>query len=98
MILEHVTFRLAEGVEADAFLSLNEGIDRFLRAQPGFEARLLAVSDDGTWVDELRWADRASAEWAAAAFPGIPEAAASQELLDPTSVSMRLLALRHEAA
>lgn len=85
--LEQVIYRRRPGADQDAFLAENADVAAWLRAQPGFLARELAVSTDGQYADHVWWADLASAETAAAAFMETPTVAAMGEMLDPASVS-----------
>jgi hypothetical protein len=96
MTIEHVTYRLRPDADRIEFVEANDAIDAFLARQAGFEARQLAEAQDGTWIDLVWWADRASAEAAAQAFTGAPEAAAVSGLIDPEGMVFRHLDLVRE--
>ncbi|WP_394618684.1 hypothetical protein JNUCC0626_06155 [Lentzea sp. JNUCC 0626] len=50
-ILEITTLSPAPGLAPEDFVAANEDINDYLRRQPGFRWRRIAVRDDGTVVD-----------------------------------------------
>lgn len=56
MIIEHHTFRLANGVTEDRFLELDRAVQTgFSMFQEGFLRRTTARGDDGEWLIESMW-------------------------------------------
>ncbi|MGO4764183.1 hypothetical protein AB4120_16745 [Cupriavidus sp. 2KB_3] len=60
--IEITTFRLMKGHSIEEFIAANADIDIWLKRQPGFRLRRIAVQDDGTIVDSLLWDSTAQAE------------------------------------
>ena len=87
--METVTFTLNEGVDRAAFADAARAMTGWLGAQPGFVARRLSVAEDGTWVEQVQWADMASAKAAAAAIGKEPGNADFLKAIDGPSVRMR---------
>lgn len=92
-IVEQVVFRLRPGTRSATFVEANDAVDLWLAKQPGFRGRQLSVAGDGTYVDIVWWTDRDSAEAAAAAFPGVPEAGAMMSMIEPEGMELRHLEL-----
>ena len=88
-VVETVTFKLANGVVPDQFVSLMKTTAGFVQNNPGFVFRRLSVGDDGFWTDTVVWADMDTATSAAAAFPKQDFAAAVMAAIDPDTVKMR---------
>ena len=51
--IEVTTFELADCSVAD-FVAANQEVDAWLRLQPGFRSRAIALKPDGSIVDVLR--------------------------------------------
>lgn len=62
-VLEIVEFRTSG--DSDALYDAARKMESWLRAQPGFRWRRLAVLEDGAFLDSIEWADIASAKAAA---------------------------------
>lgn len=63
MIIEHRTFRLAEGVDEGAFLEADRRVQQEVAVfQEGFVRRTTARGGDGAWLVETLWWDEACAE------------------------------------
>ena len=94
-VIETVTFELAEGVSAEAFLSTNRALETFLDECPGFLARRLSKGEDGTWLDYVEWRDMETATAASEAFMQRDDLKPLLESIRPDSVKMthRVLAL-----
>lgn len=60
--IEITTFKLVKGHSSDDFIAANADIDVWLKRQPGFRSRRIAVQDDDTLVDMLVWDSVAEAE------------------------------------
>jgi hypothetical protein len=56
--IEVATFKLAKGCSADDFIAANAEVDEWLKQQPGFRSRRIAVREDGTIVDMLPLEER----------------------------------------
>jgi len=66
VIIEHRTFRLAEGVDEDAFLDADRRVQQEVAVfQEGFVRRTTARGADGAWLVETVWDDDACADAAA---------------------------------
>ncbi len=67
-IIEVVTFRLAQGVSREAFLKTVPASSEFVSKMPGFIARRLSESEDGTWLEHIEWETLEHAKVASEAF------------------------------
>ena len=66
MIIEHRTFRLAEGADEGAFLAADRRVQTEVAPfQHGFIRRTTARGGDGRWLVETLWYDEACADAAA---------------------------------
>jgi heme-degrading monooxygenase HmoA len=86
--IELVTFRLTPGADRAAFLAAAKGTEGALSRQPGFQARMLAESTDGTWTDIVTWARHDQAQAAAQAMLADPAFAPFLALIDAPTVQM----------
>lgn len=91
-VAEIVTFTLAEGTSAEAFVKLSQSTESFVRAAPGFAHRHLSQGEDGRWTDYVVWQDMKAAQTAAAEFSQQEFAPALMAAINPESLQMR-----HEA-
>ena len=63
MLIENVTFRLAEGISTVEFLAIDARFQEdFAYQQKGLLRRTTARSDDGTWLVVNLWDSRESAD------------------------------------
>jgi len=85
--LEIVRFRLKPGKEA-GFAAANAEVSEWLKRQPGFVGRQLAVNGDGNWIDLVRWQSRAQAIAAADRLLGEIGDCAAMQAIDPASIDM----------
>lgn len=53
--VEMVTFKSKPDFTPDAVIAAAEGVNVFLKEQPGFISRTLGRAEDGTWHDILFW-------------------------------------------
>ncbi len=53
--IDTYTFKLAEGVNEETFLTTTGAVKTFLSAQAGFVSRNLSKSEDGRWLDCITW-------------------------------------------
>ena len=67
-IIEHMEYRLRDGVDEAEFLAGAREIGDWVAARPGFEYRVLTRREDGGWLELIFWRDRAAQEAASAAF------------------------------
>jgi hypothetical protein len=92
--LEITTFKLRTG-DTEGFIKTNIEIDDWLKKQPGFQSRQIAVKEDGTIVDILAWN---TVNDATAAMHGImTEMAHSNvhELIDQSTVCWNVYPVYH---
>lgn len=87
-VLECVIFATADGVSSDDFMEAAEASMHWARAQAGFVSRELFETDDGRWIDTVRWASMDAAHAAAAAIGTAPETQAFVSKIDGPSVQM----------
>ena len=87
-IIEIVTFKLADGVSEAAFLETVPASNDYIKTCPGFLARRLSKSADGTWYDHLEWASLEAAYAAARGFETEPRLAPFVQAIDFTSTKM----------
>jgi hypothetical protein len=89
MIVEVSQFRLVSGTDEHSFMeAVDETQSGFLSQQDGFISRDLLRSDDGLWMDIVRFETAEAARAAFESFNGHPAAAAFESMLEPDSVSM----------
>jgi heme-degrading monooxygenase HmoA len=89
VIVEVSQFRLVPGTDEQAFLKAAEETQSgFLQQQPGFRSRELLRSDDGSWIDLVRFDSLDEARAAFEAFAGHPSAGAFEKMLDVSSVAV----------
>lgn len=89
MIVEISQFRLVPGSDERAFVeAAEETQSAFLGQQEGFVSRDLLPSEDGSWMDVVRFVDTEAAQAAFQAFAGHPNVKAFESMLDPSALSM----------
>lgn len=86
-VLEIVEFRTSG--DSYALYDAARKMESWLRAQPGFRWRRLAILEGGAFLDSIEWANMASAKAAAEQLMDAPLAAAFVALIDGPSVHMR---------
>ena len=88
VIIEHHTFRLAEGVDDEAFLGADRRVQtEFSPFRAGFVRRTTARAADGQWLVETLWGTPDDAE--AAARSDDPVMRAFLDCIDAGSASVR---------
>lgn len=87
-VLECVVFATIEGVDRDDFMEAAEASMQWARAQEGFVSRELFETDDGRWIDTVRWASMDAAHRAAAGIGTAPATQAFVSKIDGPSVQM----------
>ncbi|UZD90589.1 antibiotic biosynthesis monooxygenase family protein [Cognatishimia activa] len=89
-VIETVRYRLKEGATTEAAVAAWEESQSFARAQKGFLARKIAVTDEGEFLDHVEWASMDDAKAAASNFdPGkYPELLGLVKVLDESSMVM----------
>lgn len=88
-VTECVTFALAEGYAREDFLKASEGISRFAKAQPGFISRTLLETEDGGFIDWVKWESMDAAKAAAAAISSSKDCQAAMPMIAEDSVVIR---------
>ena len=89
MSVEISQFRLVEDADTSAFVAAAEETQTgFLERQEGFVSRDLLRSEDGMWMDIVRFDSMAAAQAAFQAFTGHPSATTFESMLDVSSMSM----------
>jgi len=87
-VLECVIFATSDGVDRDDFIVAAEASMQWARTQEGFVSRELFETDDGRWIDTVRWASMDAAHAAAAGIGTAPETQAFISKIDGPSVQM----------
>ncbi len=96
--LEIVRFRTHEAVTDAAFLKASEEVSAWANAQPGFQYRCLTKEEDGGWLDLVFWADLGAAKAASEKFMAGNGKGEFMTMIDPSTVEMRHLPVRHAMA
>ncbi len=94
--IEVTTFELS-GCTVAEFVAENKEVDAWLKRQPGFRSRAIAMRADGSIVDVLRWASVAAGRDAAARLMTELASARVHELIKQDTVSWNVLPIIHEA-
>jgi hypothetical protein len=87
-VTEIVVFRLKAEADPNAFQQAAAQISILLASYQGYIDRELSVTDDGTWIDMVHWADMNSAQTAADQIMSDPQGQAFMNYLDGQSVNM----------
>ena len=88
MIIEHHTFRLADGVSDEVFLDADRRVQtEFAPFRAGFIRRTTARGSDGEWLVETLWGTPDDAE--AAVRAGDPVLQSLLDCIDPATASVR---------
>lgn len=87
LVLEKVEFRITG--DRDEFVTSIAKVGAWVSAQPGFVQRILAVEDDGLWVDLVVWQSMDAAKVAGEKFMADMAGSAFMGMIDARSVSMR---------
>ncbi|MFD7025848.1 hypothetical protein [Promicromonospora sukumoe] len=95
-VLEITTLRPAPGHTPEDFVIANADIDDYLRRQPGFLGRRIAVRDDGTVVDVVTYDSMAHARAGAGGITGEMGGSPVHDTIDQTSVDWQLTTVLHK--
>ena len=87
-ILEIVTFTMKPGVTDAQVLAAADALQRDVEHLHGYVARRLLKTDDGTWVDMVRWTSVEAAHAAARLVEAAPSAQAFMEITDVEGIRM----------
>ena len=87
-VLEIVIFRTKPGVTDDQVLAASDTLQRDVAPLDGYLARRLHKTDDGTWVDTVRWTTLDAAVTAFKAIESKPSAQSFMQIADMESVQM----------
>ncbi len=89
-ILEVVTFKLADGITDEAFLSSSSEMEKaFLCSAQGFVSRTLSKDKEGNWIDSVQWSNLKDAQGAAEKAMKVEEAAPFMQAIDFNSVQLK---------
>lgn len=55
LTFELVIFQLNDGVTKEEALKAAETVNEFVKEQEGFISRSLAISEEGVWMDFVKW-------------------------------------------
>ncbi|MFI8527188.1 hypothetical protein ACIGB8_22220 [Promicromonospora sukumoe] len=94
-VLEITTLRPAPGLTPEDFITANADIDDYLRRQPGFLWRRIAVRDDGTVVDVVAYDGMAHARAGASGITGEMGDSPVHDTIDQSSVDWQLTTVLH---
>ncbi len=87
--VEMISYQLKAEVTEAHLAATHEGVNEFLKRQPGFCYRSLSRDDQGQWFDVLYWQDMDAIDAADAAFMASQAGQALLALIDEDSVTMR---------
>ena len=94
-VMEIVSFRLNQGVNANDFRAAASAIDTLLQTRGTASARTLVVDEDGLWTDIVEWTSMAEATSAAEELVKDPLFAPLGAMIDGESVSLRHAPVQH---
>ena len=94
-ILEITTLRPAPGLTPDDFVAANADIDAYLRRQPGFQWRRIAVRNDGMVVDIVAYNSLEHAEAGAAGITGEMGSSPVHAAIDHGTVDWQITSVVH---
>ncbi|WP_420590059.1 hypothetical protein [Bacterioplanoides sp.] len=86
--IELVRYQLKDGVSATELQATHEGVNTFLKQQPGFIYRSNSQDPDGTLYDIVYWQSMEQAQAAGEAFMNSNACQALMTITDETSVNM----------
>ncbi len=87
--VEMISYQLKAGVNEANLAATHEGVNEFLKQQPGFCYRSLSCDDKGQWFDVLYWQDMDAIDAADTAFMASQAGQLLLALIDEDSVTMR---------
>ena len=87
-VLEIVTVTMKPGVTDAQVLAAADALQRDVEHLDGYVARRLLKTDDGTWVDIVRWTSMEAAHAAAQRVGTAPSAQALMEIADAERMRM----------
>lgn len=89
-VVELVSFKLKEGVSAEALLATNPAVQAYVTSLPGLLYRSVSLNDEtNEWTDIVYWETLANAEHASQVFMDSPACQEMVALIDPDSVRMQ---------
>lgn len=89
LIIETVSFKLAEGVSDEDFVKTTEAVGDYLQTCDGFSQRRLSKSADGRWLEHVEWENLEKAEAASKSFMEQETIMPYMQSIDPESVEMQ---------
>jgi len=87
-VIETVTFKLNDGASRADFIAAAEQMNTWVKERPGFLQRRLSRTEDGTWIEQIEWADLASAKAAAAEVGKAPANASAMSAINGPTVQL----------
>ncbi|MBM7068706.1 antibiotic biosynthesis monooxygenase [Actibacterium sp. 188UL27-1] len=87
-VIETVLFKLKDGITKDAFVETLDAANRFITSCPGFIARRLSCTADGTWIEHIEWESMDHAKAAAAQIGSNSDASAMVQAISGESVTL----------
>jgi Antibiotic biosynthesis monooxygenase len=87
-VIEIVTFKVTEGTSLEALEKAAAAANTFIRNRPGFVARRLSRSEDGTFLEHVEWQTMSDAKAATAAIGSDPGVVPFMAMIDPATVTM----------
>ena len=95
-VIELVTYKLIPNADLAVLDKINEEINVFLKAQPGFLYRSFSEDDTNTLYDIIYWQEMAHAKQAATAFEQSAMCASLMSIADPESVKVQHMPAKTE--
>ncbi len=89
-VVEVVTFSAAPGTTPEAMAIAGNRIKPWLTDQPGFVRRVMAIAEDGRWMDCVTWSNM---ECARAAAASMPSASGADEFM--AAIAMESVVVNH---
>ncbi len=93
-VIETVTFRLKPSIDREAFLESALAINDYVATCPGFVARRLSCTNEGSWTEHIEWETMSDAKAAADGIGLRPGNRAFLEAIDGSTVNVRHSALQ----
>ena len=87
-VIETVTFKLNDGVSRADFIAAAKEMNSWVDSRPGLLQRRLSCAEDGTWIEQIEWADMDAAQAAAATAPSAPENAGFMSAINGPTVQL----------
>lgn len=96
-VVEMVTYKLKPQVTKTDLHTSHQGVNTFIKNQPGFLYRSVSADENDQWYDIVYWQDMESAKAAGDAFMASTEGQHLCSLVDMDSCFMRHMNVESEA-